>query len=100
MRKKLVAAALAILAIAAAVAGKVHLDAETDQEKREAQPLVITEPEPCITGTVIAYGDGVRESVYNGRIEIENDGRDGNEIRIFVYAGEGGLGNGDNEGDH
>lgn len=51
---------------------------------------MITEPEPCLTGTVIVYGEGVRESVYNGRIEIENDGRDGNDIRIYVYAGEGG----------
>ena len=74
----MIAAAIILIMLAAAVAGRMHLNAEPDQ------------PEPCLTGTVIVYGEGVRESVYNGRIEIENDGRDGNEIRIFVYAGEGG----------
>ena len=47
----------------------MHLNAEPDQPEPEAQPLVITEPEPCLTGTVIVYGEGVRESVYNGRME-------------------------------
>ena len=89
MRKKLIAAAI-ILILLAAVAGRMHLNAEPDQPEPEAQPLVITEPEPCHTGTVVVYGEGVRESVYNGHIEIENDGRDGNDIRIYVYAGEGG----------
>ena len=79
MRKKLIAAAIILIMLAAAVAGRMHLNAEPDQPEPEAQPLVI-----------IVYGEGVRESVYNGRIEIENDGSDGNEIRIFVYAGEGG----------
>lgn len=90
MRKKLIAAAIILIVLAAAAASRMHLNAEPDQPEPEAQPLVITEPEPCLTGTVIVYGEGVRESVYNGRIEIENDGRDGNEIRISVYAGEGG----------
>ena len=90
MRKKLIAAAIILIVLAAAAASRMHLNAEPDQPEPEAHPLVITEPEPCHTGTVVVYGEGVMESVYNGRIEIENDGRDGNEIRIFVYAGEGG----------
>ncbi len=90
MRKKLIAAAIILIVLAAAAASRMHLNAEPDQPEPEAQPLVITEPEPCHTGTVVVYGDGVRESVYNGHIEIENDGRDGNDIRIYVYAGEGG----------
>lgn len=52
------------------------------------KPLVIDQPEPCHTGTLVVEAEGERVFEYSGEIIIRNDGRDGNSIDIYIKAGD------------
>ncbi len=59
--------------------------AEKAQEQpQEAEPINITIPQPCKTGTVTVYAQGQVVYQYGGEISIRNDGKNGEEIEIVV----------------
>ena len=82
MKKKL----CSILAILLSVTLYGCAEQPQETEAVEVQPLVIDVPERNDNGTLTVYAEGVEAFQYKGRIEIANDGRDGNDIEIFVYA--------------
>ena len=56
---------------------------EIEQEE-PPEPLEITIPEPCTTGTVTVYAQDQVIYQYGGEISIRNDGKNGEEIEIVV----------------
>lgn len=54
---------------------------ESWQQETDATPekLTIENPDPCDTGSIVIYANGGVYSFY-GSFDIENDGKDGNEI--------------------
>lgn len=56
---------------------------EIEQEE-PPEPLEITIPEPCTTGTVTVYAQDQIIYQYGGEISIRNDGQNGEEIEIVV----------------
>lgn len=56
---------------------------EIEQEE-PPEPLEITIPEPCTTGTVTVYAQDQVIYQYGGEISIRNDGQNGEEIEIVV----------------
>lgn len=51
--------------------------------KKEPEKVVIETPEPCTEGNIVIYADGgIYE--YCGKIGIENDGKNGEEIAIVL----------------
>ena len=56
---------------------------EIEQEE-PPEPLEITIPEPCRTGTVTVYAQDQVIYQYGGEISIRNDGQNGEEIEIVV----------------
>ena len=56
---------------------------EIEQEE-PPEPLEITIPEPCRTGTVTVYAQDQIIYQYGGEISIRNDGQNGEEIEIVV----------------
>lgn len=61
---------------------------EIEQEE-PPEPLEITIPEPCRTGTVTVYAQDQVIYQYGGEISIRNDGQNGEEIEIVVEYPEG-----------
>ena len=62
---------------------KPWMRAEIEQEE-PPEPLEITIPEPCRTGTVTVYAQDQVIYQYGGEISIRNDGQNGEEIEIVV----------------
>ena len=64
----------------------------SQKEIKEAEPIVIEDIEPSYEGMVSIY-DGSRKQVfqYEGYIDIQNDGKDGNPIRIYINIGDNGY---------
>lgn len=58
--------------------------AGTQKEIEQEEPLEITIPEPCRTGTVTVYAQDQVIYQYGGEISIRNDGQNGEEIEIVV----------------
>lgn len=74
--------------IAAAVLILVGCRQEEPQPVKQPRDIVIDIPEPCTTGVVEVYEDGETVFAYQGEIDIQNDGRDGEPIRIVVDVDE------------
>lgn len=56
---------------------------EEPQTDEQAEPLVITTPEPATKGSIRVFDyDGCCIYAYYGEIKINSDGRDGEEIDI------------------
>lgn len=56
------------------------------QNKIEPEPLNVENVKQCNFGNVTVYADGIKDFSYMGRVEIINDGKDGQEIEIYLYA--------------
>ena len=54
------------------------------EQEEPLEPLEITIPEPCRTGTVTVYAQDQVIYQYGGEISIRNDGQNGKEIEIVV----------------
>ena len=59
------------------------------KQEEPPEPLEITIPEPCRTGTVTVYAQDQIIYQYGGEISIRNDGKNGEEIEIVVEYPEG-----------
>ena len=77
--------------IMATILGACCAFIEFDKERKTSMPtekkaenLVIETPEPCRTGTLIIKNAEGNLYEYTGPIQIENDGKDGNEIAINI----------------
>ena len=71
-------AVIVILTYSTQVKQSGQQDTET---KKEPEKIVIETPKPCTDGNIVIYADGgVYE--YRGKIGIENDGKNGEEIAI------------------
>lgn len=57
---------------------KAQQATEKDAQE-EPEALTIETPDPCDTGSIVIYANGGVYSFY-GSFDIENDGKDGNEI--------------------
>lgn len=56
---------------------------QNTEPKKEPEKIVIETPEPCTDGNIVIYADGgVYE--YCGKIGIENDGKNGQEISVIL----------------
>lgn len=56
---------------------------QSTEPKKEPEKVVIETPEPCTDGNIVIYADGgVYE--YRGKIGIENDGKNGQEISVIL----------------
>lgn len=56
---------------------------ETETAKPEPEPIVIENPDPCNTGSIVIYANGGVYSFY-GEFDMENDGKNGEEIEITL----------------
>ena len=56
----------------------------TEEPVKQPRDIVIDIPEPCKTGAIEVYEDGELVFGYQGEIDIANDGKDGEPIRIVV----------------
>lgn len=63
---------------------------QTEEPQPEIQPrdIVIDIPDPCKTGVIEVYENGELDFGYEGTINILNDGKDGEPIRIVVDVDE------------
>lgn len=60
---------------------------EDYEERQEAEAIVIDVPEPCTEGYLTVFdSEGVAHFQYSGSISIENDGKNGRPIEIYVYV--------------
>lgn len=85
-RKPWMRALAIIIALCLLMVPTLHLagaQKEIEQEK-QPEPLEITIPEPCRTGTVTVYAQDQVIYQYDGEISIRNDGQNGEEIEIVV----------------
>lgn len=56
---------------------------QNTEPKKEPEKIVIETPEPCTDGNIVIYSNGgVYE--YCGKIGIENDGKNGEEIAVIL----------------
>ncbi len=60
----------------------------TEEPVKQPRDIVIDIPEPCKTGVVEVYDNGELDFGYEGTIDIVNDGKDGEPIRIVVDVDE------------
>lgn len=51
--------------------------------KKEPEKIVIETPEPCMDGTIVIYASGGVYK-YRGKIDIESNGKNGEEISIVL----------------
>lgn len=56
---------------------------EKEAEKKEPEPIVIENPDPCNTGSIVIYANGGVYSFY-GEFDIANDGKDGEEVEMTL----------------
>ena len=56
----------------------------TEEPVKQPRDIVIDIPEPCKTGVIEVYENGELDFGYEGTIDIVNDGKDGEPIRIVV----------------
>lgn len=56
---------------------------EKEAVKQESEPIVIENPDPCNTGSILIYANGGVYSFY-GEFDIENDGKDGEEVEMTL----------------
>lgn len=56
---------------------------EKEAVKQEPEPIVIENPAPCNTGSILIYANGGVYSFY-GEFDIENDGKDGEEVEMTL----------------
>ena len=61
---------------------------EDPEPAKQPSDIVIDIPDPCKTGVIEVYEDGELEYGYEGEIDIANDGKDGEPIRIVVDVDE------------
>ena len=61
---------------------------EEPQPVKQPRDIVIDIPETCKTGVIEVYEDGELDFGYEGTIDIVNDGKDGEPIRIVVDVDE------------
>lgn len=61
---------------------------EEPQPVKQPRDIVIDIPDPCKTGVIEAYENGELDFGYEGTIDIVNDGKDGEPIRIVVDVDE------------
>ncbi len=61
---------------------------EDPEPAKQPRDIVIDIPEPCTRGTIEVYEDEELIFGYAGEIDIVNDGRDSEPIRIIVNATE------------
>lgn len=54
-----------------------------EQAAETPEDLIIENPDPCNTGSIVVYANGGVYAFY-GSFDIENDGRDGNEISMML----------------
>lgn len=60
---------------------------EEYRESQEAEDSVINVPEPCTEGYLTVFdSEGATHFQYSGSISIENDGKNGRPIEIYVYV--------------
>ena len=60
---------------------------EEYEECQETEALVIDVPEPCTRGYLtVVDSEGAAHFQYSGSISIENDGKNGRPIEIYVYV--------------
>lgn len=63
---------------------------ETETAKPDPEPIVIENPDPCNTGSIVIYANGGVYSFY-GEFDIANDGKDGEEVEMtlegYITAG-------------
>ncbi len=62
----------------------VGCQAEEPQPEIQPRDIVIDIHEPCTTGVIEVYENGELDFGYEGEIDIQNDGKDGEPIRIVV----------------
>lgn len=74
--------------IAAAVLILIGCGQEEPQPVKQPRDIVIDIPDPCKTGIIEVYEGGELEYGYEGEIDIANDGKDGEPIRIVVDVDE------------
>lgn len=60
----------------------------TEEPVKQPRDIVIDIQDPCKTGVIEVYEDGELEYGYEGEINIQNDGKDGEPIRIVVDVDE------------
>ncbi len=60
----------------------------TEEPVKQPRDIVIDIPEPCKTGVIEVYDNGELDFGYEGTIDIVNDGKDGEPIRIVVDVDE------------
>lgn len=57
-------------------------------------PLNLYQPDPNHSGTVTIYDESLQEVFqYSGQINIQNDGKDGNPICIYINTSDAGKNN-------
>ena len=80
----ILAAVLMVVIVMLTYSAQVTQSGQQDADpKKEPEKLVIETPEPCTDGNIVIYADGgVYE--YCGKIGIENDGKNGEEISIML----------------
>lgn len=61
---------------------------EEPQPVKQPRDIVIDIPEACTHGTIEVYEGGELVFGYQGEIDIQNDGKDGEPIRIIVNVTE------------
>lgn len=79
MKKKLIN--VLIVAVMLVLFGCQREEVEPVKQPRD---IVIDIPEPCKTGVIEVYENGELDFGYEGTIDIVNDGKDGEPIRIVV----------------
>ena len=80
--------AMSLLMMLESFSSTIAADAVEDyKQSEEADPLVIDIPTPCNKGHITVQDEeGATHFQYGGHIVIENDGKDGNPIEIYVYV--------------
>ena len=86
MRALAVLMALCLLAVPTLYLAGTQKEIEQEEPP---EPLEITIPEPCTTGTVTVYAQDQVIYQYGGEISIRNDGQNGEKIEIVVEYPEG-----------
>lgn len=81
MRALAVLMALCLLAVPTLYLAGTQKEIEQEEPP---EPLEITIPEPCTTGTVTVYAQDQVIYQYGGEISIRNDGQNGEKIEIVV----------------
>lgn len=56
---------------------------EKEAVKQEPEPIVIENPDPCNTGSIVIYANGGVYSFY-GKFDIANDGKNGEEVEMTL----------------